>query len=66
MSKIPLVALTALLVLILQFTQFVLPRDARTLLKTPRNTEVRILSDGGQYHHFGLKRAIDLILNKSD
>lgn len=64
--KIPIVALTALLVLILQFTKFVLPRDARTLLKTPRNTEIKILSDGGEYHHLGLKRAVDLILNNSD
>lgn len=54
--------LTALLLIIRQFTYFVLPRDARTLLQTPQYTHIRERSDGGGYHHFGLKRAIESIL----
>lgn len=61
--EIPLMVLTALLLIIRQFTNFILPRDARTLLRTPRNTEIRKMAAGGEYHHFGLKRAIESILN---
>lgn len=34
-----------------------LPKDARTLLRTPRNTELVTLS-GGAYYHFGIEKGI--------
>ncbi|XP_043476303.1 uncharacterized protein LOC122507574 [Leptopilina heterotoma] len=60
--NIPLIALTALLLLLLTFTDYVLPRTARTLLKTPINTKTTILSDDGEYLHLGLLRALQAIL----
>lgn len=63
--NIPLVIITALLLFLSQFTTYVLPQTARTLIKTPINSEPIItMSDGGEYMHFGLKRALDLIIKK--
>lgn len=61
--NIPLVAVTALLIILGIFTNFSLPRTARTLLRTPRNTApIDTLSDGGEYFHLGLERALNLII----
>ncbi|XP_051176672.1 uncharacterized protein LOC127291531 [Leptopilina boulardi] len=59
---ITLIALTALLLLLRVFDTS-LPLDARTLLGTLRKTET-IEMCGGQYYHFGLKRAVENILNE--
>jgi len=41
------------------FPQFKgLPKDSRTLLRTPTTTLVKEIS-GGIYHHFGLKNEIE-------
>lgn len=40
---------------------FQLPKDSRTLLKTPRTTIVRTV-EPGQYHHFGLNFALESYL----
>lgn len=60
--NISLVALTALLVILKQFTNYLLPRCARTLLRTPRTTNIIQMSDGGEYLHLGVRQAIDSIL----
>lgn len=60
--NIPLIALTALLLILIQFTNYSLPRCARTLLRTPRTANIIRLSDGGEYLHLGLIPAIDAIL----
>lgn len=59
---ITLVALTALLLLLRVFDA-TLPLNARTLLGTLKKTE-NIEMCGGDYHHFGLQRAIENILRK--
>jgi hypothetical protein len=42
-----------------------LPQDARTLLKTPRNYEIRnLLNNEGQYYHFGIEHGISLCLGQ--
>lgn len=41
-----------------------LPKDSRTLLKTPKTREV-IAVDPGQYVHLGIKPSLDQILSKS-
>lgn len=41
-----------------------LPKDSRTLLKTPKSSEIEIV-EPGQYVHIGLKNGIDNILIKS-
>jgi hypothetical protein len=59
------VALTSVskLLAILQPYHNSLPLDARTLLKTPRNYEIRNLANSeGQYYHFGIERGISLSL----
>ncbi|XP_043467520.1 uncharacterized protein LOC122501822 [Leptopilina heterotoma] len=64
MYKITLVALTALLLILRNYTQHsYLPMDARTLLKTERNTETSQFG-GGEYLHFGLERAVRSILRE--
>lgn len=40
-----------------------LPLDPRTLLKTPRRTESKIISTG-EYYHFGLERVVTNLLQK--
>ena len=53
---ISIVALSALLA-VLRVYYPSLPKDPRTLLKTPRQTIVRQI-DGGTYFHFGIMKAI--------
>lgn len=60
---ITLVALTALLLILRNFLNFNLPLDGRTLLGTLRRTETSVMRDG-TYHHFGLKRALNGILEE--
>jgi len=38
-----------------------IPKDPRTLLKTPSTTSIKKIG-GGTYHHFGLKKEIELML----
>ena len=62
--KISLVAVTALLA-ILSLLLPSLPRDARTLLKTPRSTEIRVVPPG-EYWHRGLRAALVSILGDAN
>lgn len=62
--RITLVAVTALLLILRLFTDNKLPMDARTLLKTDRLTEI-INIEGGEYLHFGLKRAVLSIIREN-
>ena len=39
-----------------------LPKDARTLLKTPASVEIKIFSDG-DYAHFGIRAGLEEIIN---
>lgn len=50
-------ALNSLLV-ILNSIDIDVPRDARTLLATPKQTEIKCLA-GGQYHHHGILNALN-------
>jgi len=38
-----------------------LPKDARTLLKTPTSTEVKNIK-GGIYHHFGIENEVKTLI----
>lgn len=60
---ITLVALSALLLLLQPVVNFSLPLDARTLLGTVRQVNISEIG-GGEYYHFGLKRAIKAILRE--
>jgi hypothetical protein len=65
-NSISLLALSALLS-ILQPYHEQLPRDARTLLKTPKTYEIRNLTNNeGQYHHFGIQNGIMSCLKHVD
>ncbi|XP_077256605.1 uncharacterized protein LOC143894311 [Temnothorax americanus] len=57
------VALAALLFILRKYTQYLFPKDPRTLLKTPRHTEV-VEIGSGQYCHFGLQNALKKMLDK--
>ncbi|XP_051165496.1 uncharacterized protein LOC127291123 [Leptopilina boulardi] len=62
--KITLVALTALMLILRNYTEHThLPLDARTLLKTERYTETCQISCG-EYLHFGLERAVRSIVRE--
>lgn len=58
---ITLIALSALLLLLQPLVNFPLPLDAKRLLGTMRKVNIFNIS-GGEYYHFGLKRAVWLIL----
>lgn len=62
--KITLVALTALLLILRLFNHNKLSMDARTLMGTPRVIET-VEMIGGEYLHFGLKRAIMAMLREN-
>ena len=53
------VALSALLSILRVFHPS-LPKDPRTLLKTPRNTAVKSVEGGGSYFHFGIVNGLTL------
>nr|CAI5841124.1 unnamed protein product [Callosobruchus analis] len=56
--SIPQNAVTDLLGILRHHTSYVLPKDCRTLLKTPRAIEILQLGNGS-YCHFGLKSIIN-------
>ena len=58
---IPHIALKVLLVILRNYTDLVLPRDSRTLLKTPRHVDMIEMPNGAQYCHFGLTKAVEEI-----
>lgn len=60
---ISLVALTALLLLLKSVINFPLPLDARTLMGTVRKVKISQMHKG-EYHHFGLERAVRGILKE--
>jgi len=55
------IALNELLAYLQQFHKS-LPKDSRTLLKTPTDYDIRTIQ-GGLYHHFGLQSALTKILD---
>ncbi|KYQ60589.1 hypothetical protein ALC60_00349 [Trachymyrmex zeteki] len=57
------IALLALLVILRKYTHYLFPKDPRTLLKTPRHTAV-IEMGLGQYCHFGLRNALEKMLDE--
>ncbi|KAB0790233.1 hypothetical protein PPYR_15436, partial [Photinus pyralis] len=60
--QIPLIALNALLQL-LHILDPTLPHDARTLLKTPRKCELKVV-EPGKYYHFGVFNAVTKLIDK--
>ncbi|XP_051170917.1 uncharacterized protein LOC127289069 [Leptopilina boulardi] len=60
---ISLMALSALLLLLQPFINFPLPVDARTLLRTVKQVKISKMNDG-EYHHFGLDRAVKGIIRE--
>lgn len=63
--NIPHVACNALLKILQQHVPNIFPKDARTLLQTPRQTKVLKLC-GGEYFHLGLHNVIKEMLLKSN
>ncbi|CAG7716963.1 unnamed protein product [Allacma fusca] len=62
--KIPHNAVSELLQHLKTYKEFSsLPRDARTILKTPRSTDVKIISPG-KYVHFGIENNLIRILDE--
>jgi len=61
------IALTDLLKCLSKFSEFKeLPKDSRTLLKTPLKTNVKEVG-GGIYHHFGIEEEIkDIIIRNKN
>ena len=55
-------ASTALLHILRENGHMELPKDSRTLKKTPRDIELKDLA-GGQYYHFGLETSIQHVLS---
>lgn len=45
---------------------FKLPSDPRTLMHTPRDVLIQILSDGSKYWHHGVRQPLENILSKQD
>lgn len=58
---IPHNAINDVLQILIEHTDAPFPKDARTLLKTPRSTEVHNMSNG-QYCHYGLKQALSVFI----
>jgi len=63
--KIPHNAINALLLILNKYTSCNFPKDSRNLLHTPRWTNIVPIS-GGHYYHFGLKRAVEELLNNRE
>ncbi|XP_067207161.1 uncharacterized protein [Linepithema humile] len=59
--RIPHNAINALLPILNKHTSCNFPKDSRSLLQTPRTTNIVPIS-GGNYYHFGLKRALKALL----
>lgn len=62
MFNISHVALAALLSILRKYTQYLFPKDPRTLLKTPRHTVV-VEMGCGQYCHFGFQNSLKKMLD---
>lgn len=56
-------SINELLQLLLKYTNYSLPKDARTLLRTPRTTICTNIA-GGEYLHFGLMSILNLLMEK--
>lgn len=56
-------AISSLLVILRNHTEFTLPKDSRTLLGTPRRTEV-VCMGSGKYCHFGVERIVHNIIKE--
>lgn len=63
--NIPHNACNALLKILCQYTSCDIPMDARTLLKTPRQTNILQIC-GGEYFYFGLQDIIKKMLLKNN
>lgn len=64
--KIDHVASKSIIQLLNKYTNYNLPKDPRTLLRTPRQTTT-IQIEGGEYYHFGVEYAIiELIKDAQD
>jgi len=64
--QIPHIVLNDLLKNLRKSSQFSnLPKDARTLLKTPTTTTVKNI-DGGVYHYFSIKEEVKLLMKYCD
>lgn len=61
--NIPLVAVTALLHGLQRFHPN-LPSDARTLLHTPRTFNIKQMTGGGEYIHFGIRKGVEKLQNE--
>lgn len=61
--KISIIALTMLLFIINKYAQLKLPKDGRTVLKTPRTTPL-IPMESGQYYHYGLNKIVKRIVSE--
>ena len=59
------VEITKLLKILIEAGHHQLPKDARSLLETPRTMFVRKL-DNGFYIHLGIKKFLDIYLRKPD
>lgn len=59
---VPFVIINALLLILREFHPE-LPVDARTLMSTPRQTNLKQLKSGGEYIHFGIRRGLEQMLN---
>lgn len=61
--NVPHNACNGILSIFREFTKFELPKDIRTLLKTPRKADINSIG-GGSYYHFGLNGIIEKMLNE--
>lgn len=63
--RIPHNAVNELLLILNNYTSCNFSKDSRTLLHTPRKTNIVAIS-GGHYYHFGLKKAVEELLNNRE
>lgn len=61
--KISLIALTFLLLILRKYTDHVLPKDSRTILKTPKQVEIFTMVQG-EYCHFSLFNTVSKIIDE--
>jgi hypothetical protein len=61
--EVPFVTVNLLLSILRPFHKN-LPADCRTLVHTPRKSDIRELRGGGEYVHFGIRRNIEDLVNK--
>lgn len=61
--KVPLNAISSLLCILNELPGVTLPMDARTLLRTPRSTDVVVMRNG-HYYHFGFTNVVQKIIKQ--